>query len=587
MTFTASEVRAYCAVRVPRIQMNTSSREWRAPCPVHQGERDSFSVNSETGLAQCHSECGRGWDMISLEMALSRTDFVKAKAEVFRIVGRPQIPWDERDIEAFYDYRDENGVLKYQVVRKAGKNFVQRRPDGNGKWIWKINGLTPLPFNLAAILKPQLVAIVEGEKDALNLTKLGMPATCNNGGANNSEKGACNFKPDLAPWFIGKDVAIFPDNDLPGRRHAVAVARLLHGKARSVKIVDLPGLQLKGDVSDFIAKGGTLDEINALYVKTVEWSPDFDFATSLPRKNDRYIKTFAQVVEEAGGFDAFWDLTKWSGVETPFPKLNRKLRGGLKNGELFILGGNQGAGKTSLALQFCLTVLKKNENVLFFSMEMNHCAVFQRLAGIEGRVNLAELYEKQFQNHDFREERSRLNQACTMLAKENLQVSNKARVTAEDIVAEIEHGMKQRPISLVVIDHMQLMNASTSSRNRYEKLTEVAHAMKQTALAVNKPILLLSQTTRANEKERRDLEMSDLRDTGAAEEAADGILLIYEDRDDAKTAKNVKDGRRYVQGPVKAWLKIAKNRFGEQGGCLPILHYKGHARFELEEEGRE
>ena len=87
MNFSAAEVQAYYAARVPALKI-TNHREWRGPCPVHNGKRDSFSVNAETGLAQCHSECARGWDVMSFEMTITAADFPKAKAEVFKIVGR-------------------------------------------------------------------------------------------------------------------------------------------------------------------------------------------------------------------------------------------------------------------------------------------------------------------------------------------------------------------------------------------------------------------------------------------------------------------------------------------------------------------
>ena len=110
MTFTASEVRTYYAARLPHLKQ-TSHREWRCPCPIHSGTRDSFAINAETGLATCHSECGRGFDMISLEQELTGLDFVRAKERVFELVGRPKVPWEERNVEAIYDYCDAKGTL--------------------------------------------------------------------------------------------------------------------------------------------------------------------------------------------------------------------------------------------------------------------------------------------------------------------------------------------------------------------------------------------------------------------------------------------------------------------------------------------
>src|SRR5262245_52683059 len=98
MTFESGEVHKYYAARVPRLRI-TNQREWRGPCPIHQGTNPNFAVNAETGLAQCRSTCGRGWDMIALEMEISGLDFARAKENVFDIIGRPNIPWAERDLE--------------------------------------------------------------------------------------------------------------------------------------------------------------------------------------------------------------------------------------------------------------------------------------------------------------------------------------------------------------------------------------------------------------------------------------------------------------------------------------------------------
>src|SRR5215813_6739931 len=193
MTFTPSEVRAFYAARVPSLKI-TNQREWRGPCPVHSGKDPNFAVNAETGLAQCHSQCGRGWDIISLEQELSGVDFVPAKERVFDLVGRPRVAWEERDVEAIYDYTDESGKLLYQVLRHHGKKFNQRRPDGTGLWKWGLGDIRRVPFRLPKLQNAEFVAVCEGEKDVLTLERHQIAATCNNGGAG-------NFKPELAPYF--------------------------------------------------------------------------------------------------------------------------------------------------------------------------------------------------------------------------------------------------------------------------------------------------------------------------------------------------------------------------------------------------
>lgn len=266
MNFSSLGVRSYYAARVPSLKI-TSQREWLCPCPVHQGKDPNFSVNAETGLAQCHSQCGPGWDPISLEMELSGLDFPRAKERVFDLIGRPRVPWEERDVEAIYDYTDSNGKLLYQVVRKHGKQFKQRRPDATGGWVWGLGDVQRVLFQLPKVVNADFVAVCEGEKDALTLDRLGIAGTSNNGGAG-------NFRPELAQYFAGKYVAIFADNDEPGREHALKVATLLAPVSKSLKIVELPGLREKGDVTDFVNAGGIVDQIRELYRKAQPWTPE-------------------------------------------------------------------------------------------------------------------------------------------------------------------------------------------------------------------------------------------------------------------------------------------------------------------------
>src|SRR5580700_9445637 len=103
--FTALEISTYYQRRVPGMPQG-NNREWRGRCPIHDGQDSNFAVNSENGLAWCHSRCRRGWDIISLEMELGAMEFIAAKASVYEIIGRPETRWEDRDVEATYDYTD-------------------------------------------------------------------------------------------------------------------------------------------------------------------------------------------------------------------------------------------------------------------------------------------------------------------------------------------------------------------------------------------------------------------------------------------------------------------------------------------------
>lgn len=591
MTFTSSEVRSYYSSRLSSLKI-TNHREWRGPCPIHSGKDPNFAVNAETGLAQCHSQCGRGWDMISLEQELTGSDFPRAKDRVFELVGRPKVPWEERNVESIYDYTDENGKLLYQVLRYFGKEFKQRRPDGAGGWKWGLGDVRRVPFHLPRVRSADFVAIVEGEKDVLTLERLEMTATCNSGGAG-------NFKPEMAKCFEGKHIAIFPDNDDAGRDHALKVAAVLAPVAKSLKIVELPEVPLKGDVTDYIHAGHTVADIRELYRKAQAWTPDFEFATNIPNENDQFVRTFQQEVELAGGPSEFWDLARLAGLETPWPKLSRALGGGMRKGEVYVIGANQGAGKTSLALQFAIAAMRRKEGVLYFSMEMGHRAVFQRMAAIEARVDLNAFRDAQFtlrkrsSDPEERADAQRVyNELSTLLARSTaelmpypLLVSTKSSVTPEYVVEETTRLSKREKVRLVVVDHMQLMGTTGTVRGDYEKFTTISRAMKQTAVDIDVPVLLVSQTSRTQSKEHRgELEVSDLRGSGAIEEDAAGVMLLYEDKADKDAALSEGDGLRYTKGPVKTFLKLGKNRYGEQGRLLELRHYKAATRFDPPEE---
>jgi replicative DNA helicase len=591
MTFSPSEVHAYFSSRLPSLRI-TSAKEWRGPCPIHQGKDPNFAVNAEAGLAQCHSRCGRGWDMISLEQELSGLDFAKAKDRVFEMVGRPKVPWEERNVVAIYDYTDGNGKLLYQVLRYIGKDFKQRRPDGSGSWKWGLGDVERVPYRLEKVKHSEFVAVCEGEKDVLTLERVGMVATCNNGGAG-------NFRAELVPHFAGKHVAIFPDNDDPGRDHAMKVAAMLVPAVKSLKIVELPGVPAKGDVTDFVNAGGTVSDLRELYRKAQPWSPEWQFCEAVPSENERFIHELSRDVDEAGGLTEFWNLPRLSGIETPWSKLSRALGGGMRDSEVYVLGGNQGSGKTSLVLQFILSIIRRMEGALLFSMEMSSRAVFQRLASIQARVDLNALRDAQYTQRKRtstpteKEEAAEYIQrvmpqlalATSELSLLPLIVSMKSSVTPEYIAEETQRLRKRMKIRLVVVDHMQLMSTSGSVRGDYEKFTAISRAMKQTAVDVNVPILLVSQTSRAQVKDHRgELEVSDLRGSGAIEEDAAGVMLIYEDSEDRQAAMAEGCGDRYTKGPVKCFLKLGKNRYGEQGRCFELRHFKAWTRFDIPED---
>lgn len=170
-----------------------------------------------------------------------------------------------RRIIATYNYADVTGRLLFQVVRYEPKTFKQRRPNGKGGWTWNLGGVEPVLYRLPELAAAETVFIPEGEKDVDRLHSLGLAATTNPGGVR-------KWRPSYTEALAGKHVVIIPDNDDAGRAHAHAVAAGVAPVAASVKVLELPGLRPKGDVSDWIEAGGTAERLRELVDTTPLWT---------------------------------------------------------------------------------------------------------------------------------------------------------------------------------------------------------------------------------------------------------------------------------------------------------------------------
>ena len=163
-----------------------------------------------------------------------------------------------RFMSACYDYVDEHGEVRYQVRRYEPKTFRQCRPDGNGGWLYNMQDVEALPYNLHKILaRPdEPIFIVEGEKAAEKVGTIGLLATTSHGGAKKWQR-------SLNKWFEGRYVIVLPDNDEAGKQHADMVISELFSVAKQIKRVELPDLPEKGDVVDWLAAGNDLTALKA------------------------------------------------------------------------------------------------------------------------------------------------------------------------------------------------------------------------------------------------------------------------------------------------------------------------------------
>ena len=244
---------------VPNLKRKTAD-EMAGPCPKCGGD-DRFIVWTEKNTFWCR-QCEWKGDVIELHCHQKGLDFKGLAEKYLGNNGRkPKAKPDWKTV-AEYVYHDHEGKLSRKVIKKVDrnnaskKNFPQMHWDG-AAWAWGTKGIRAYPYHLQQLQKSSgTVFIVEGEKDVETLEGCGLVATCNPGGAGKWP----GMAKDLNQFFKGRDVVILPDNDDAGRKHAEQVARSLYGVAKSIKVVELPRLPDKGDVSDFAAGYDEVEE---------------------------------------------------------------------------------------------------------------------------------------------------------------------------------------------------------------------------------------------------------------------------------------------------------------------------------------
>jgi hypothetical protein len=199
---------------------------------------------------------------------------------------------------AEYVYRDRTGEPLYRVVRWDPKTFTQERFDPAGGCYLSgkecMKGVERVPYRLPEWIgdQPGPIYVVEGEKDVDRLVQLGVRATTNPGGAG-------KWSPRFAPFFANHDVVIIPDHDQAGRGHANEVATNLRPIARSVRMIELPGLAAKEDISDWLDAGHTLDELSVLNAAPAQAQP-IEHESEDGKKTKRSITTELVQIALAG-----------------------------------------------------------------------------------------------------------------------------------------------------------------------------------------------------------------------------------------------------------------------------------------------
>jgi RecA-family ATPase len=257
-------------------------------------------------------------------------------------------------VVARYDYTAEDGTLLYQVQRHEPKRFTQRRPDGKGGWIYQLGDVRRVPYRLPEILQSPdaTVFICEGEKDADRTSSLDLCATTVASG---------KWTQDCVHALAGRDIIILEDADAPGRKKALATANALHGVAKTIRIVRLPGLTgepFNKDVSDWLdADSRNARRLVDACFDVPIWNPENEsqIEQKVETKTDVENTAENEIVTETAEVKgeppplAFINVTDWH--DKPIPERPWAVRDRIPLNNVTLMSGEGSVGKTILSLQ--------------------------------------------------------------------------------------------------------------------------------------------------------------------------------------------------------------------------------------------
>ncbi len=243
---------------------------------------------------------------------------------------------------------------------------------------------------------------------------------------------------------------------------------------------------------------------------------------------------------------------KLPGVPTGFSTVDAFLSG-LNDSDFIILAANTGVGKTSFALNICSNAAKScGKAVVVFSLEMSNEQLALRLIAGEALIDSRKLRTGLLDEDEW----VAIAHASETLANTKIYLADATGVTVNEMKAKCRR--LNEDIGLVIVDYLQLVQSGVRTDNRATEVAMISRALKIMAKDLNVPILCLSQLSRSSDKQERRPRLSDLRESGAIEQDADVVMILY--RENPETPETVK-------------LLIEKNRHGSTGDI--DLHWDG------------
>ena len=239
-----------------------------------------------------------------------------------------------------------------------------------------------------------------------------------------------------------------------------------------------------------------------------------------------------------------------TGVTTGLDTIDNKLSG-LQPAQLILLAARPAMGKTALGLTMAWNAAKEDKSVAFFSLEMSTLQLSYRLISMVSMIDLEQVMNGRIKDDEW----ELLFHSTREIASKDLYVDETPGITLSEMRSKLKRLKAEKGLDLVVIDYLQLMQADSRQENRQNEIASISRGLKSLSKELNCPILSLAQLSREADK-RADHKpiLSDLRESGAIEQDADVVMLLYrEDYYDEEDNPNI------------AKVIVAKHRNGATG----------------------
>ncbi|MFT5050253.1 MAG: replicative DNA helicase [Chlamydiales bacterium] len=270
-------------------------------------------------------------------------------------------------------------------------------------------------------------------------------------------------------------------------------------------------------------------------------------------------------------FDARGDKAQISGIPSGFYELDDML-GGFNEGELIVIAARPSMGKTAFVLNLMDHAAthrpegaETEPSVLFFSLEMGRMAIVQRMLCARARVDAHKLRTGRIPNEDY----SELVRAAGELQSARLFIDDSPGLSVMALRSRARRVKAQYGLDMIVIDYLQLMTAPRAE-SRQQEISTISRSLKELGRELEVPVVALSQLSRAVEnREQKRPQLSDLRESGAIEQDADVVLMLFREEYYEQTPENQN----------KAEIICAKQRNGPTG-AVTLRFFGNHLRFE-------